>query len=70
MSAADKSSPTRLEIIQAVPNQDNGSQTEEVMNCEDDDNEPTVEQLAYAANMIRCLEESGKENPTTLVSIC
>ena len=45
-------------------------QTEEVMNCDDDDNEPTVEKLAYVRNMIRCLEESGKENPTTLVSIC
>jgi hypothetical protein len=59
-----------LEIIQAVPNKDNGSPTEEVMNCDDDDNEPTYEQPAYVANMIRCLDESGKENPTTMVTIC
>jgi hypothetical protein len=59
-----------LEIIQAVPNKDNGSPTEEVMNYDDDDNEPTYEQLAYVANMIRCLDESGKENPTTMVTIC
>ena len=65
-----KCSAMRLEVIEAVPNKDNGSQTKEVMNCDDNDNEPTIEQLAYVANMIRCLDERGKENPTTMVTIC
>jgi hypothetical protein len=40
------------------------------MNSDDDDTETTYEQLAYVANMIICLDESEKENPTTLVTIC
>ena len=60
-TTADKSSAKGLDIIQAVPNKDNGSQTKEVMNCDDDDNEPTIEQLAYVANMIRCLKKVGRK---------